>query len=96
MLRITTTVEPAATLLKLEGRLVGDWVMELRRCYEAAAAPREMIQIDLTDVGFVDRRGRELLREMVLAGTKLIADEPMMQAIITEILHSIPLEQSNA
>ena len=88
MLRITTNNEPAAIVLKLEGRLVGDWVEELRRCCGTAAVPGMSLRVVLTDVTFVDRAGRDLLRRLAEQGAQLVADEPMMQSVIADICSS--------
>lgn len=52
-------------LWKLEGRLVGPWVAELRQVAEAELATARGLAFDVSAVSFVDRKGEELLRELV-------------------------------
>ena len=50
--------------LRLEGRLIGPWVEELRRSCEPDIATGVGVTIDLTDVSFVDQAGAALLRRL--------------------------------
>jgi anti-anti-sigma regulatory factor len=78
MLGITTAYRLAAEtgavwVLRLEGRLQGDRVNELRREWQrlrdvAGAVP---IQVELEGVEFVDKVGRLLLAEMHREGVQL-------------------------
>jgi hypothetical protein len=75
MLRITIHNEVAVTRIVIEGRLMGPWVAELQRCWEAAASakPRKSIFVDLTEVTFIDAKGGELLALMHQDGARLTA-----------------------
>jgi hypothetical protein len=85
MLRITIHKDAAATRFALEGKLVGDWVSELERCWlQAAASPP--IRVELTDVSFVDRAGEELLARMAATGVELSAADVLTRALVEEIL----------
>ncbi len=66
VLRITQ-IERAdrGTTLKLEGRLAGSWVMELRRIAETCLAKSQQVQLDLSEVTFADQAGVKLLQELV-------------------------------
>jgi ABC-type transporter Mla MlaB component len=48
----------------LEGKLVGPWVVELKRLSEAALVSSEAVSLDLEKVWFVDSQGIVLLREL--------------------------------
>jgi hypothetical protein len=51
----------AATRLRLEGRLAGQWVDQLRQsCDEALGAGRDLV-LDMRSVSFVGRDGLELI-----------------------------------
>jgi ABC-type transporter Mla MlaB component len=50
--------------LKLEGRLVGPWVEELRNQSERALSEVEDVTLDLEKLLFVDSSGAALLREL--------------------------------
>lgn len=52
-------------LWKLEGRLVGPWVAELRQVAEAELATARGLAFDVSAVSFADRKGEELLRELI-------------------------------
>jgi ABC-type transporter Mla MlaB component len=50
--------------LVLEGRLVGPWVIELRKQSEQALSEAKNVTLDLGKVWFVDASGAALLREL--------------------------------
>ena len=56
MLRITTTATDKV-VLKLEGRLVGPWVDELRTTVFRTDGWRERLEIDVRDLTFADDAG---------------------------------------
>ena len=65
-------------LLEVEGRLVGPWVDELERCWESA---RHRISSD--------EAGRELLKKISNAGSKLEGEGCMVRAIIARIIGAV-------
>ena len=86
MLRITIQHEPEFLTVRLEGRLAGPWVTELRDCWQSGyASLPPAVHIDLKSVTFVDAGGKELLREMHRQGARLIANDCQMKAIVAEI-----------
>ena len=72
MLRVTTIQTHRVTTLKLEGKLAGPWVDELRGCWASLARNKVSVRINLRDVTFLDRLGRELLLRMERQGTPLL------------------------
>jgi len=88
MLRITTIDKGQMTILRLEGRLVRDWVGELERCWISikSADPKGTLQIDLRDVDFVDEKGEALLERLFLEGAELHADNPFLRSVIAQIV----------
>ena len=55
----------AAVRLRVEGRLTGRWVEELRRtCDLHALSDGIRLTLDLADVSFADAAGIELLKEL--------------------------------
>jgi hypothetical protein len=72
MLKISRT-EPTneGVMWKLEGRLVGPWVEELRRLAEESLAGSPGLALDISGVSFVDRKGEELLRELASREVRL-------------------------
>lgn len=65
MLRITRVVEgPSWTTLRVEGRIVAEWVSVLEReCWPALEEYRP-VQLDLSAVTFIDSRGVAVLRHL--------------------------------
>jgi ABC-type transporter Mla MlaB component len=91
MIRITAHHEANTTRLSLEGKLAGDAVGELERCWRVAATTKTSVSIDLTAVSFIDNRGKQLLVEMFEGGARLISKGLLARCIIEEIkeeLHS--------
>ena len=87
MLRITTRVIAGDVGLFIEGRLVGECVSELEKCWRRAEAGEFPVPtvIDLTDVSFIDSHGKQLLSQMHDHGIKLIANGLMSKFLIEEI-----------
>ena len=88
MLRIITQRHDAKLVLRLEGRLQGPWVNELRKCWQHAreSTGDEGIRIELVDVGFVDPAAKALLTEMHRAGVEILAQGCLTKAIRDEIV----------
>jgi len=86
MLKITTDTDAARTILKLEGRLTGLWVEELRTCWQKAVAEKQQVGVVLNEVTFIDEAGRKLLADMHRQGVELTAAGCMTKAIIERII----------
>jgi ABC-type transporter Mla MlaB component len=84
MLKITNNNGDGGTTFKLEGKLTGAWVNELRSCWEQAGKDAA-IRVDLTEVSWVSEDGKALLGEMHRRGAKLSAENLLMAAIVAEI-----------
>lgn len=89
MLRVTSQVNGAETILIIEGKLVGPWVAELASCWQVAVARSSQVVVKLSAVSFIDEAGRHLLAEMHLLGTKMVAEECLTRAIIEKITRPI-------
>jgi hypothetical protein len=72
MLRIVA-LERAGTgaTLRLEGRVIGPWVDELRRSCERVLATGGRLTLDLAEVAFVERDGVTLLKDLIGGGVVL-------------------------
>ena len=57
--------------LKLEGRVVGPWVGELRQVCEALLIERRALKLDLADVTFADADGVAVLTDFKTRGVTL-------------------------
>jgi len=85
MIRITTHNEHAITRLFLEGKLAGEAVGEVERCWSAASANNAAVSIDLTAVSFIDNTGKQLLTKMFEKGTRVVSKGLMAKCFIEEI-----------
>lgn len=84
MLRITAdnTVDGVA-ILKLEGRIAGPWVGELRRVAALSLAESGALRLDLSAVRFVDPDGAELLHELTRGPVEISSQSQF----VDELLH---------
>lgn len=73
-------------VLKLEGRVKGPWVEELRKTWltSSTLAVGETVRIDLEAVSFVDERGRDLLLEMRREGVTLDGNSGFLRHLLEE------------
>jgi len=92
MLRITTTrrgagEKDAAWVLKLEGKIQGEWVKELRRAWRRLreASNGVPISVVLADVDFVDSAGKVLLAEMHRDGVDIVVRNGLAAMLRDEI-----------
>lgn len=70
MLRITRLIEtPFEVTLKLEGKIVSDWVELLEKEIRTLIKEGRTVNLDCSGVKYVDERAMELLR--MVAGRKL-------------------------
>lgn len=88
MLRIHVENEGNAMRLRLEGKLIHPWVDELFRVW-MEVSPRipghwDMC-VDLSEVSFVDARGKAMLAAMRRAGCSLQGPTPFIEAVIEEV-----------
>jgi ABC-type transporter Mla MlaB component len=87
MLRIITQHQGGTTVLRLEGRLHGPWVGELRDCWQRVRqGGDETIRIELADVRLVDPAGKRLLTEIHRTGAEILAHGSFTVAIRDEII----------
>ena len=86
MLRITTEESDSLTTFRLEGKLKGDWVEELERCWIVARTlcPETQVLIDLSNVEFVDESGSALLTRMVSNGASLEVNSNLLVSSLVE------------
>jgi ABC-type transporter Mla MlaB component len=90
MLRIKVVdLSDSAVVLRVEGRITGSWVDELRRTCAAHSFaahtfaghtfPDEVqLSLELSDVSFADAAGIALLKELRRRGADLIRPNPFM------------------
>ena len=88
MLRITVVESSRdAVRLKVEGRVTGGWVEELRKtCDLQGLSDGIQLTLDLADVAFVDAVGIELLKELRFRCVTLLSPS----AFVAEQLKGTP------
>jgi hypothetical protein len=75
VLKITRTETSAEEKWILQGRLVGLWVGELRKCWKKTHRTDNSLKciVDVNDLTLIDRNGERLLRTMSKEGAQFIA-----------------------
>ena len=80
MLKISQTGTPNHSVtLKLEGRVVGPWVGELRRICEPLLAEERALRLDMAEVSYVDAEGVAALNDFKSRGVKLKNCSPFVE-----------------
>jgi hypothetical protein len=88
MLRITRLPDDGGPpRLRVEGRLVGDWVqvleLELEIEIEISRAPEgDSFSLDLSGVEFADQRALALLQRLTERGVAFVACSPLLQSLL--------------
>jgi ABC-type transporter Mla MlaB component len=86
MLKVTIKQADSAETWELEGKLSGDWVKELERCWEERSSPVGVpLQVHLKTVRYIDAAGRQLLAEMHGRGVEIRGCGCMTRAVVEEI-----------
>jgi anti-anti-sigma regulatory factor len=90
MLKITLHDSANELRFRLEGRLCGAWVSELRQCWLTAqsTAHNRKTTVDLGEVDYVDAEGQSVLAEMFRNGAGLKAVTPLIRGMVQEIERS--------
>jgi len=85
MLRLSRIagMHPAQTI-KLEGKLLGPWVDEVRQVCAGGTDPAGRISLDLSDLTFVDAAGEGLLLDLIARGIEVVA----CTSYVAELLRS--------
>jgi hypothetical protein len=80
MLRITVLESSKiAVTLRVEGRITGPWVEELRTTCNVHTFPDEVqLSLELADISYADAAGIALLRELRNRGVGLIGTTPFL------------------
>ena len=87
MLRITVVESSSEAIrLRVEGRVTGRWVEELRRsCDLHALSDGIPLILDLADVSFVDPAGIELLKELRGRCVTLLSPSPFVAEQLKDV-----------
>ncbi len=84
MLRIEKLSEDNATVtLKLDGRIVGQWVAILEEECTQVLKQRKKLILDCADVSFIGREGIEMLGKLKGKCVQCVHCSPFVQAILS-------------
>jgi ABC-type transporter Mla MlaB component len=87
MLRVTVKKEDSTETWELEGKLSGEWVKELERCWKEYSPQRgTCVQVHLKAVSYIDSAGKQLLAEMHGRGIEIKGCGCMTRAVVEEIV----------
>lgn len=81
MLHISLSREGDVTTVLLEGRLMRDWIGELRAVIDTERQ-RGPIVLDLKQLTFADRAGLELLRQLTTDGVRLVGATAFVRGLL--------------
>ena len=85
MLRITQeTLNGKIARARLEGQVVGPYVMEVRRFCESLLETGRSVSLDMSDVSFVDRNGLTLFKELTSRSVSLVNCSPFLTEQLKE------------
>ena len=92
MLRITTARDDGDGLhLRLEGRLVGEWVVLLEEtCRRHAVEDSRPLRLEVSDVRFVSPEGARLLCRLRRSGVACTGLTPLVRSLCERINTSEP------
>lgn len=81
------------SLLKMEGRLVGDWANEVKSLLARGPVSKGLI-VDLTEVSYVDAVGEQVLTWLSSLGARFVAKGVYAVATCKRLnlaLHTVPV-----
>jgi hypothetical protein len=87
MLRTMITDTPFEQKWVLQGRLAGQWAIDLKERWESSKSAREgrRCAVDLEDVISVDDQGERVLEEMVAEGVVFLASRAYMKHLLASL-----------
>lgn len=92
MLRISRIGPGRRTVtLRLEGRIIGPWVGEVREACEKYSSEGHAIKLDLSEVSFVDQNGVNQLKNLAVSGVTLVGCSLFVEEQLKTAADSYPL-----
>jgi len=82
-----------ATMLRLEGRLVGSWADSVLAMARTCPFTKRLL-VDLTDVSYVDASGEEVLKSLAAIGAEFAAESCYSRDLCERLV--LPQEQNIA
>lgn len=85
MLKISTSHDDGAQrVLKLEGKLLADWIGELQDVCRKSRSERRDLQLDLSGLSFADVPGTIALRELIRQGISITTTSPLVGELLKD------------
>ena len=85
MLRITAIqVNGSSVTLKLEGKILAQWVPLLVRECEERLEKRERVVVDLSQVTFIDQSGIQMLQRASTLGVSIVNGSAFIAELLDE------------
>ena len=96
MLRISARTERDVTTVKVAGELTSTGLSEFTTCSRQVLQQQlpERITFDLIDVTGIDSDGKRVLAELARAGVWLAYGDPVMQAVVDEVVADNRMQQN--
>jgi hypothetical protein len=86
MLKVTVKRDDSAETWELEGKLAGEWVAELERCWKGRSTSAGLgLQLNLKTVSYIDSAGKQLLTAMHGDGVQIRGGGCMIKAVVEEV-----------
>jgi len=90
MLKVTIKQAESNETWEIEGKLSGDWVKELERCWkERVSLGGSPLHVHLKAVSYIDLAGKQLLTEMHGRGVEIRGCGCMTKAVVEEITRPV-------
>jgi anti-anti-sigma regulatory factor len=87
MLRITRITESSSLVtLKLEGRIVSDWVSLLQKEILCLLRHGRTVELDCSGVIFADEDGLVLLKQIAGKNLKIVNSSPLIKGLLGDTL----------
>ena len=82
MIRITTMADDGQNVrLKVEGRIVENWITEIKKVCTSLLAQKKMIFLDFSHVSFIDRQGVKVLQRVLSDRVEIIGASRLVHAM---------------
>ena len=81
------------SILKMDGRLVGEWANEAKSLVTRGSVPEGMI-VDLTEVSYIDGIGEQVLTWLSSIGARFVAKTVYAAAVCERL--NLPLQRKRA
>ena len=88
MVRISTTDDPGATTITVDGQFAGDYIDAVETCVRQAIGQQKPVRLFLRDVSQFDERGHALLSRLAAEGVELSASGVYSSYVVDEIRNS--------